>query len=94
VVRVEACLDGACRDAQRLAPSGDLNRLEVPVIDGAAYQCFNLGGDLLGEERCEAPFFAASFEAADALSRRELHRRSLTSTSSLTVVLNLRYSAI
>jgi len=50
-------LDGAGRHAQRLATRGDLDRLEVPVLDGVgAYEGFDLRDDFGREGRAE-PFF-------------------------------------
>jgi hypothetical protein len=64
-IGIDASLNGPGRHAYRFASRGCLDRFEVPAVDGArAYECFDLGDDLGFEGRFEAPFLAASCEAA------------------------------
>jgi hypothetical protein len=63
------CSTGTGRHAHRLAASGQLDGLEVSVIDGTrAYERVNLVDDLGFERRFEAPFLAASCETTSGAS--------------------------
>ena len=64
-VSVEAPLDRASGQLKRPTTSRRLNGLEVQTVDGArAYERLDLGRDFGVEGFFEAPFFAASCEAA------------------------------
>jgi hypothetical protein len=78
-------LDGAGRHAQRLAARGRLDRLEVPVLDGAgAYERVDLGDDLGREGRAEPPFWAASGAAAAGAASWASAQRSQASQKTST----------
>jgi hypothetical protein len=64
-VSVKTALDGPGRHLQCATTRRGLDRLEVQPVDGArAYERLDLGRDFSGEGFLEAPFFAASGEAA------------------------------
>jgi len=66
------------------AARGRLDRLEVPVVDGArAYERLDFGDDLGFERRFEATFFAAFCEAASGASNWASHNCSLACTNPL-----------
>jgi hypothetical protein len=70
-------LHSAGRYPHRLAPYGRLDGLEIPLVDGArAYERFDLADDLGFERRFEAPFLAASCEAASGASSWSSHHFS------------------
>jgi len=64
VVLVAAAGYHDTRNAQRLAPGGDFDRLKVPPRDGGAYELVELRRKLRRERFFEPPFFAASSEVA------------------------------
>ena len=64
-VRVQSLLDGASRNGERAPTRGRLDGLEVQPVDRArTYERFDLGDDFRVEGFFEAPFLAASCEAA------------------------------
>ena len=59
-VGVETLFDGTGCYPQRLASSGRLDRLEVPIVDSAAYERLDLFGDLGLEEGLKSFFSSAA----------------------------------
>jgi hypothetical protein len=94
MVRVETSGDGERCDPKGLTARGQLDRLEIPLLHRLAYEAVDFGEDLGGEDRFEAPFFAASCEAASPSASRASHSLSLTSTNSLVIARKRLYSAI
>ncbi len=64
-VGVETLLHRACGDMKRLPPGGHLDGFEIELLGSPRPdQRFNFVDDLDLEDRREAPFLAASAEAA------------------------------
>ncbi len=89
-VGVEATLDRARRDLERLTPRRRLDRLEVQALGRTlAYERFNLLGDFRIERFFEAPFLAASgSEAASGASSWALAHCSQASQYALRCLRN------
>jgi len=64
VVGIQTSGDCQCRYPKCLATRSHLDGLEVPLLDWSPDQRVYLPDDLRAEGFCEAPFFAASWEAA------------------------------
>ena len=68
-VGIEPLLDDASREPQRFPPRGHLHGLKIPVLHAPRpCQPFDLADDLGVERGFEAPFLAASSEAAPTAS--------------------------
>jgi hypothetical protein len=93
-VRVQSSGNRHARDAKCLTTCGYLDGFEIPLLNRGPYKGFDLREDFPRERLFEAPFFAASFEAASPCTNRASQSRSLVSTSSFTIARNRLYSAI
>ena len=84
VIRVEPLFDRTGRNTQRFPPRGSLDGLQIPVVYGSrANKPLDFRQDLGFERPFEAPFFAASGEAAlSAIPSWASHKRSFASTNS------------